>query len=61
MSVIFEWDDDISKYIGVGYGMKKCVKIVYCIDKIVKREGLDGLGEKMLIEKNEVYKFIVCE
>ena len=61
LSATSERDDDTSKYTGAGYGMKKCAKIVYCTDKIVKREGLDGLGEKMLTEKNEVYKFIVCE
>ena len=49
---------------GACYGLKKCVEIVFRKGKMVKREGLPVLEEKMKAldpEKNEVYKFLGCE
>ena len=49
---------------GACYGVKKSAEIVFRKGKMVKREGLPLLEEKMKAlypEKNEVYKFLGCE
>ena len=49
---------------GACYGMKKCVEIVYKKGKMVKREGLQVIAEKMKeLEpgQNEAHKFLGCE
>ena len=49
---------------GACYGVKKCAEIVFRKGKMVKRERLPVLQEKMKAldpEKNDVYKFLGCE
>ena len=48
---------------GACYGVKKCAEIVFRKGKMVKRERLPVLQEKMKAldpEKNDVYKFLGC-
>ena len=54
----------VSMDTGACYGVKKCTKIEFRKGKMVKGKGLPVLEEKMKAlapEKNEVYKFLVCE
>ena len=64
LDIVNEMIVKVSMDTGARYGVKKCVVIVFRKGKMVRREGLPVLEEKLKVldpDKNHVYTFFGCE